>query len=244
MENKNSKVIQTVAVYLVTKEREVLCQVRAETEIAEDGTKKKQSNPGVYQPTFNGKVEKNEPIEAAIKRECREELGDDFYKVFKTIERRPFFSKEYMHNGEKYISHEFWGKVKEKDISKIKLHSGALPELFRLKKRAKILDAKKTTLEDRVGKISMFPDQIKAVKRLFKILIKERRKEETLKKKEREEKEKQKKIKGIKKIEKHQKEKVSGKLKKGRAGNKKKVSKIAIAAEKRKVEANVEIAKK
>ena len=159
------EVKKSVGVYFITPDGSVLLPVRAETEI-KDGVEKKQFNPGTHQPTFNGKFKKGESLDDAIKRECEEELGKSFFKVLSLSMLNNFSEKKYEYKKEEYKSYGFWGRISEEDVKKIKLHSGALPNLVRVKHE----DLKKIGNKDSKREIRMFNDQYEELKELFKIL--------------------------------------------------------------------------
>jgi len=146
-------------VWLTNDDNKVLLQRRAET-TAERGLVKPQSNPFVCQPTFNGKVEPEEEIKEAVKREGREELGASFADNFSFESLKMFYKEGPYYN--------FCGQITKEQLKLVKLHSGATGGLIPVGKQDfKNIDVLGENVDPREG-IVLFPDQYNALKILLR----------------------------------------------------------------------------
>lgn len=158
--------MKIVSAWLILKNgsnsRKVALQQRAEKE--ED---KIQSFAFVFQATVSGKIEDGETPKQALARETAEELGPNFTLPQLT----EFYIAKYKINKKLCVSYNYYGQILKKDLQNIALHSGALPQLYFVGKND--LPKIKTT-EDKLANpkndIVLFPDQLDALKKLFKIV--------------------------------------------------------------------------
>lgn len=168
-DNRGNK--KSVAVWLFCingkQKGKLLLQKRAKTEII-NGVKKKQSNPGICQPTWNGKLEKGEEVTAVVKREAREELGERFANVFDFSQLNLFNSKSYSFENTESISYNFLGKVTADMVALVKLHAGAERHFITIGKE----DFSKIKSKNDVGanpqiEVVLFNDQYMVLKALL-----------------------------------------------------------------------------
>jgi isopentenyldiphosphate isomerase len=121
------KIRETISVWLVLKDGpnkgKIVLQKRAESE---------KHFPFVCQATWSGGVEDGEDVMDAIKRECREELGENFYNNFDFIKlnflgKQNFFRES---KGNVWECNHYLGKISSKNLNLIKLHSDASKLVF------------------------------------------------------------------------------------------------------------------
>lgn len=172
MEEK-MEIKKVVAAWLICKDGKdagkVFLQRRTETEL-KDGKNNLQSYPFVCQPTWSGKMERNEDVFTTLKREGEEELGTRFASIFDFSKLQLFYTNE---NDDcpdkvKWIGHNFTGFVSQKELSLVQLHSGALPKFIAIGKE----DIPLIGIVGEPGvvpskQITLFKDQHKALKNLF-----------------------------------------------------------------------------
>ena len=94
------------------------------------GTEKK--FPYICQATWAGKVELGETVENAMKRECIEELGQEFadsldFSKFKLYSKHDFARAE---DGAIWESYDYSVGVNENNILSVKMHTMAFPEFI------------------------------------------------------------------------------------------------------------------
>ena len=121
-EPNNQKIKKSVAVWLIIKDGLNSGKIALQKRLAFDD----QSNPGLCQPTWNGKLEDGESLADAIKREAKEELGEDFYNNFNFSELTQFGFDSFDYDGSKFISYNFIGSVIENEIKSVKMHQKAM----------------------------------------------------------------------------------------------------------------------
>jgi len=84
----------------------------------------------IYQATWAGKVEPDEAVEEAIKRECKEELGEGFFDDFDFSSLKFFSEDSYKMKEENWTCYNYIGEVSEDILAKAKLHKESFPEFF------------------------------------------------------------------------------------------------------------------
>lgn len=146
-------------------------QRRAKEEVRKAGKPEEQSFAGVLQPMAAGKAKAGETPYQILIREIKEELGGPFAEIISQKSEEeffPIFEKEYIDkDGDIVKNYNYFTMVSKEDLKKIKLHSGAEPELVFLKKE----DIKEIkTINQIRGKeikpsdLVMFSDQLEALK--------------------------------------------------------------------------------
>lgn len=119
----------------------------------------------MLQPSFNGKVGVGENLLQALKREAREELGGKFADSFNFLSLNKFFTGEFVFKSEKFIAHNYAGRISGKQLRMIKLHSAASKIL--LLSKNDILKIK--TIKDGGDpskELVMFDDQLVALRKI------------------------------------------------------------------------------
>jgi 8-oxo-dGTP pyrophosphatase MutT (NUDIX family) len=104
----------------------IAAQQRAETKVdSRTGEERLQSNPYVLQFTFGGKVEKEESLKHVAKRECKEELGEDFAKQFDFEQLKQLNKTEFVFKGQRFTNYNYFGTLTNQQYDTIVLHSAA-----------------------------------------------------------------------------------------------------------------------
>ena len=109
--------------------------------------------PYIHQATWSGKIEAGESEDDAMKRECREEMGQDFFNNFD-------FSKLKILPGGNYV-----GQVDVKALKLVKLHKDAFPEFNFIGKKDKFYSSKSAS--DPKNNVVLFDDQHKTLKKIL-----------------------------------------------------------------------------
>lgn len=111
---------------------------------------------GVLQATWAGKVEPDEKVEDAIKRECEEELGKDFSDTF-IFGKLVFFSEDnFVMKGGDWVCYNYVGEVSDTELVKVKIYGQALPEFVL---------ADKNNFES----LNLFEDQKKVLEKILNL---------------------------------------------------------------------------
>ena len=90
----------------------------------------KDSFPYVCQATWAGKVELGENTMAAIFRECKEELGEEFFKNFDFSKLKLFCKCNFVMKKGKWQANNYIGKISQALLEKVKIHDEALKEFI------------------------------------------------------------------------------------------------------------------
>lgn len=89
----------------------------------------------ICQATWAGKVELGEDNPQAAQRECKEELGEDFYNQFNFSNFKMIGKKDFKINGENWESYNYFGTIKECAINLVKMHKEAFPNFIFINKQ-------------------------------------------------------------------------------------------------------------
>jgi len=119
----------------------------------------------ICQAAWAGKVEAGESLEDAIKRECKEELGEDFADNF-DFSKLEFIKKDNLTIGEKtWESYNYFGKISDEAIKMVKVHNEALEDLIFVDKKDLIYPLESG--KDPKDNIVLFNDQYKIFKNIL-----------------------------------------------------------------------------
>ncbi|MEK7658571.1 MAG: NUDIX domain-containing protein [Patescibacteria group bacterium] len=127
---------------------------------------KNKTFPYICQATWAGKVELGENIGMAVKRECKEEMGEEFCKNFNFSELILKSKDVYTMKGEKWRANNFIGEVSEDLLKLVKLHNEALPQFIFLNKDELIYPV--SSVKNPKNNIILFDDQYKVLKEIIK----------------------------------------------------------------------------
>ena len=119
----------------------------------------------VCQPTWAGKVEENESIEAAVERECEEELGQNFKNSFDFSNLKFVGAQKYAFRGNNWQSYNYLGKITQQKLDLAQLHADAEPRFIFADKQDKVfnmMSAKSPRFD-----IVLFDDQYKIFKKIL-----------------------------------------------------------------------------
>jgi len=117
----------------------------------------------VCQGTWAGKVEAGENLKAAIKRECKEELGKEFFYKFNFSELKLFAKGNFFVNKKKCACYNYLGTVSRKILETAIIHKEALPKFIIAGKKDKFYPIKSG--KDPKNNIVFFDDQYQVVKK-------------------------------------------------------------------------------
>jgi len=119
----------------------------------------------ICQAAWAGEIEDKESAEDAIKRECREELGNNFADNFDFLELELISIESFLLNGENWESHNFFGRIKDNLLKTVKLHSEAKPEFIFIGKNDEVYSLESG--KDPKINIVLFGDQYKTLKKIL-----------------------------------------------------------------------------
>jgi len=91
---------------------------------------KNKTFPFVCQATWSGKVELGEEIKDALLRECREELGDNFYNNFDFSSLEFISTNKFIMNGKNIEVSNYCARVSQGVLNTAKLHEEAFPDFI------------------------------------------------------------------------------------------------------------------
>ncbi len=120
----------------------------------------------VCQATWAGKVEPEESTEAAIKRECREELGKDFFEKFNFSKLKLLSEINFIAKERRWVGYNYLGKIRSSFLEDVKLHNEAFPNFVFIGNMDKIYSVKSG--KDPKNNIVLFDDQYKILKKLLR----------------------------------------------------------------------------
>jgi len=124
--------------------------------------------PFFCQATWSGGVEEKEDVFDAVKRECLEELGKDFYDNF-DFTKLIFFAKSSFFRKSKdsvWECNHYTGFIKEEVFKKAVLHKGAAPKFLSISQNDDFCSA--NSGKDPIKNIVLFDDQYKILKEIIK----------------------------------------------------------------------------
>jgi len=121
----------------------------------------------ISQATWSGKVEVHENIKDAVKRECKEEMGREFFKSFnfsklKIISKDKFIWED---KGETWIRYNYIGAIDSGLLKKIKFHDGAFSRPIIIGKNDTVYSIK--SKKNPKNKVILFDDQYKILKKIL-----------------------------------------------------------------------------
>jgi len=155
--------MKSISVWLILKDGQNTGKVALQRRAEKDGNKI-QSFPFVFQATVSGKIEAGETPKQATIRETAEELGANF-----TLPQlKEFYIAKYKFKGLPSSTYNYYGRISEKNLQTVQLHSGVFPQLFFIGKNE--LPKIKTTSDKTANlkcDIVLFPDQLDALQKLF-----------------------------------------------------------------------------
>ena len=119
----------------------------------------------VCQATWAGKIEIGEDINKAVKRECKEELGDEFYNKFDFSILVLKSKNIYTMKDKEWEVYNLAGTIKEEVLKTARLHKEALPEFIFVDKNSMVypLNSNKNSKNN----IVLFDDQYKVLKEII-----------------------------------------------------------------------------
>ena len=125
------------------------------------------SFPFVFQATWSGSVEPRENVISAVKRECKEEIGDEFYSKFdfsklKFLAKQNFFRKS---TGNVWECHHYIGQINAENLKLAKLQKGAFPEFIFADEKSEIYPIESG--KNPKNNIALFDDQYKILSKIL-----------------------------------------------------------------------------
>lgn len=125
---------------------------------------KSKTFPYVCQGTWAGKVEADESLKTAVKRECKEELGRKFFGEFEFSKLKLFAKSIFFVNKKKCTCYNYFGWVGNKILGTAELHKEAFPKFIIAGKKDKFYPIESG--KDPKNNIVFFDDQYEAIRRL------------------------------------------------------------------------------
>jgi len=146
---------KSISVWLILENGKIALQKRREEKFN-----------SVCQATWAGKSEEDETTENAIKRECQEELGQDFAKNFDFSKLEFISTENFEMKNSKWESYNYTAKILEKDLALAKIHKDAEPEFIFIDKNTEIFPL--SSEKDPKENIVLFDDQYKIFEKILK----------------------------------------------------------------------------
>ena len=152
---------------------EIPVQQRADREEdPQTGKQRLQSNPYVFQLTFGGKVDKKDKgsLREAIKRECAEELGENFAKSFDFSSLSLFYEAEIVFKERLSRNYNYFGTLTTAQFNMIELHSAAERILWIQESDLQSIEPldKSNPNQNPQTTFVMFRDFVEALKKLYR----------------------------------------------------------------------------
>jgi len=120
----------------------------------------------ICQSTWAGKVEENEEVIDAVKRECEEEMGKEFAEKFDFSALKLFCKNKYKIDNKDWEAHSFSGTVNDELLKLAKLHHEAFSRFIFVTKGDKTYSM--SSGKDPQKNIILFDDQQKVLEKIFK----------------------------------------------------------------------------
>jgi len=124
------------------------------------------SSPYICQATWAGGIDSGESAMDAVMRECKEELGEAFYKKFDFSTIKLLDKVDFIENDEKWEVSNYIGFVSEELIKTAKMHGEAFNDFVFLGKDDTVYP--KSSGKDPQKNRVMFDDQYKILKEILK----------------------------------------------------------------------------
>ena len=121
--------------------------------------------PYIHQATWSGKTEENESAMDAVKRECKEELGEEFYKAFEFNKLIDLGISKAVDDEVEWECSNFSGEVNEKLLKLVKMHNDACNEFVFVGKNDLFYPMESGKNPEK--NIVLFDDQYKILKELL-----------------------------------------------------------------------------
>jgi|GEM_PF-2593464 len=122
--------------------------------------------PFICQATWSGKIEAKESIRNALVRECKEELGNDFYKKIINLKYKLFPKTSCMAAEALWVSYNFFAPISEKIICCAKLHCDAHKKFVFVDENTEFFPF--SSKKDPKKHIVLFDDQYEILVKIFK----------------------------------------------------------------------------
>ena len=133
--------------------------------ILQKRSQKNKTFPFICQSAWAGKVELGEAIERAIARECKEELGDSFYKSFNFESLKDVGKGTFVYQGADWEMYNYFSTINEALFKLIKLHDEALPEFVIVGAEDEIYPF--SSGKDPKNNVVLFDEQYKLLKNIL-----------------------------------------------------------------------------
>ncbi len=121
----------------------------------------------IYQATWSGKGEVGESVMDAVKRECKEELGQNFYENFNFLKLKLVLKEKFIweNTDEIWDRYNYTYEINETRLNTAKLHDGAFDKFTFVEKETLFypINSKKNPKNN----IVLFNDQYKILNKLL-----------------------------------------------------------------------------
>ncbi len=146
----------SISVWLKDENNRVILQKRSD---------KNKSFQDICQATWSGKVEAEEDILAAVKRECKEELGEKLFNNFDFSKLELISEDNFKIKDQNWICYNYFGETSERALEQVKLHEKACPEFIFVDKSTEIFSIESG--KNPKDNIVLFDDQYKVLKQIL-----------------------------------------------------------------------------